>query len=209
MSSSTDDINDNVSLLSSSSSMHEQASCRRRCLSWFTWSKPNLVIACALLMFALIDVIMLGMGPTFMRLEELSICRAYFLRVAPSLVDASGNVEERLCKTNEVQARLAFLSGWMNCFESIPGRSIYFTFFTIIMLLISLIIAAQPLLDHSSVVVNNVVTTNLAILLSIPFGRLADRKGRKFVFSLNLIPLYFTTGSIAAVCKHSYVQSTV
>jgi MFS family permease len=39
------------------------------------------------------------------------------------------------------------------------------------------------------------------ILLGIFFGRLADRKGRKFVFLLNLIPLYITTLWISAVCE--------
>lgn len=142
MSSSTSDIENNDSILVSH---HKQEPFRRRCLFWFTWTKPNLAIACALILFALIDTIMLGMGPTFMRMEELSICRAYFLRVVPSRVDASGNVEERLCKTDEVQARLAYLSGWMNCLESIPGRSIYFTRVTIIIPLInSIIVALSP-----------------------------------------------------------------
>lgn len=156
MSSSINSSSDNVAIFSSSLSVHEQAPLRRKFLFWSAWSKPNRVIGCALIMFALIDLIMLGMGSTFMRMEELSICRAYYLRVAPSRVDASGDVDERLCKTDEVQAKLAFLSGWMNSLESTPGKSTYFTCVTVITSLIISITATQLLPDHSNVVVNTV-----------------------------------------------------
>lgn len=58
-----------------------------------------------------------------------------------------------------MQAELAFISGWLWFFETVPG-----------------------------------------ILLGLPFGRLADKRGRRIIFILNLFPLYFSALWISAVC---------
>ncbi|KAG9230479.1 major facilitator superfamily domain-containing protein [Amylocarpus encephaloides] len=117
------------------------------------------VLFFAITLFVLVDVVMVGMGPMFVRMEELSICRSYYFQQDPSLIDDDGNVEETLCKVDAVQAELAFISGWLGFFETIPG-----------------------------------------VLLGIFFGRLADIKGRKFVFLINLVPLYVSTIWISVVC---------
>jgi hypothetical protein len=76
----------------------------------------------AIVLFILIDIIMVGMGPMFVRMEELSICRPYYYKHNPTLIDANGNIDEALCKVDEVQAELAFISGWLGFFETIPGK---------------------------------------------------------------------------------------
>lgn len=78
---------------------------------------PHIVV-----LFALIFMVMVGMAPMFVRMEELSICRVYYYKHDPALVDADGNVEETLCKVDEVQAELAFISGWLWFFETVPGE---------------------------------------------------------------------------------------
>jgi hypothetical protein len=80
------------------------------------------IIFLAIAIFALIDIIMVGMGPMFVRMEELSICRPYYYKHDPTVIDSDGNIEESLCKVDEVQAELAFISGWLGFFETIPGK---------------------------------------------------------------------------------------
>jgi hypothetical protein len=79
------------------------------------------VIGASLLLCFFTDVIMVGMGPMFVRMEELSVCRAHYLRHNPDVVNSHGDVEEALCKITEVQAELAYLSGWLTFFETVPG----------------------------------------------------------------------------------------
>jgi hypothetical protein len=82
----------------------------------------RVVTVCLLLCF-FTDIIMVGMGPMFVRMEELSVCRAHYLRYNPDMVTDEGDVDEALCKTTEVQANLAHLSGWLTFFETLPGTS--------------------------------------------------------------------------------------
>ena len=84
-------------------------------------ARPILIYA--IILSILIETVMVGMGPMFVRMEELSICRAFYYNSNSTLVDANGNVEEKLCKVDEVQAELAFISGWLAFFETIPGSS--------------------------------------------------------------------------------------
>jgi hypothetical protein len=81
------------------------------------------ILIFAIVLFILIDIIMVGMGPMFVRMEELSICRAYYYEHDPTLVDVNGNVQETLCKVDEVQIELALISGWLAFFETVPGKS--------------------------------------------------------------------------------------
>lgn len=86
-------------------------------------ARAHRILVFAIVLFILIDIVMVGMGPMFVRMEELSICRLYYNKYDPTLVDANGNVDEILCKVDEVQAELAFISGWLAFFETIPGKS--------------------------------------------------------------------------------------
>lgn len=81
------------------------------------------ISVCVVLLFFFIDIVMVGMGPMFMRMEEVAICRAYYNRVDPDLVGPGGYVEEKLCKLDAVQSDLAFISGWLNFLEATPGNS--------------------------------------------------------------------------------------
>lgn len=80
------------------------------------------ILAFTIVLYFLIFVVMVDMGPMLVRMEELSICRAYYYKHDPSLIDAHGNVEEEMCKVDEVQAELAFVSGWLWFFETVPGE---------------------------------------------------------------------------------------
>lgn len=45
------------------------------------------------------------------RLIELAICREYYQRHDPTVIEPDGNITERFCKLQEVQTRLAVLNG--------------------------------------------------------------------------------------------------
>lgn len=55
------------------------------------------------------------------RLFESVVCRDYFLRHDPSLVDRDGGVPEHWCKVDAVQAKVASILGWQFFFDSVPA----------------------------------------------------------------------------------------
>ena len=44
-----------------------------------------------------------------LRLVELSVCREYFWKHDPSVIDPNGFVDERLCKVDAIQNKVAWL----------------------------------------------------------------------------------------------------
>lgn len=145
------------------------------------------VLVSIILLLGLVDGILLGLGPMFVRLVELSICRAYYLEHDPVIVGHNGHVDESMCKINAIQAELAFVSGWLSFFETVPGQYLNNTVYQ-----------KQEKLIHKA-------QCQKGILFGAYFGRLADRYGRKLVFLLNLIPLLGTAIGIASVCKEATV----
>lgn len=55
------------------------------------------------------------------RLFEISICRRYYLAHDKSRINPDGNVDEALCKVDEIQQSLALVRGWLGLFQGIPG----------------------------------------------------------------------------------------
>jgi hypothetical protein len=56
------------------------------------------------------------------RMYELSICREYYGRADPSLIQPDGNVPEELCKITPVQSELAKFTGTQNVLNEILGN---------------------------------------------------------------------------------------
>lgn len=59
------------------------------------------------------------------RLFELSICRRYYLAHDRSRIGPGGNVDESLCKVDEIQESLALVRGWLGLFEGVPGTQCF------------------------------------------------------------------------------------
>ena len=52
---------------------------------------------------------------------ESIICSKYYGVSDPSLLGSNGYVEERYCKVAPIQEELAFLRGWQDFFDYLPG----------------------------------------------------------------------------------------
>ncbi len=55
------------------------------------------------------------------RLIELGLCREHYLRDDPGSIDGVGNIPEHLCKSPDIQGRLAHLRGYLSALEAIVG----------------------------------------------------------------------------------------
>lgn len=55
-------------------------------------------------------------------LLEQSVCRGYYMRHDPSVIDSEGHVPEMLCKKTSIQSNLAGLVGWVEFFTLLPGN---------------------------------------------------------------------------------------
>ncbi|OJJ31597.1 hypothetical protein ASPWEDRAFT_32219 [Aspergillus wentii DTO 134E9] len=108
-------------------------------------------------LFAIVLAVEMGFimfsGP-LIRIYESVTCRKHYREYDPSQIGADGNVDEKLCKINEVQTELAAIQGYMEFFDGL-----------------------------------------ICALMAIPYGLLADRKGRKPVICL-CIPAYAINISI-------------
>jgi len=54
-------------------------------------------------------------------LIELGICREHYLVADPSLIDNNGRIPEYLCKSPDIQQKLAHLRGSLGAIEAIVG----------------------------------------------------------------------------------------
>ena len=106
------------------------------------------------------------------RLLELAVCREYYIQRDPAVIGPppGSYVDEALCKLDDIQANLAYLRAWKSTLMTIPGilfHSIHL-----------------PLYGSSSLILPWCTFTG--IFLTLPFGRLADKWGRKPVMILGL-----------------------
>lgn len=62
------------------------------------------------------------------RLFELNICREYYWRHDPSMIEPGGDVAEERCKENDIQVQLAFIVGLISTLELICGMRPWSTF---------------------------------------------------------------------------------
>ncbi|KAE8150368.1 major facilitator superfamily domain-containing protein [Aspergillus avenaceus] len=99
-------------------------------------------------LFAMIMAVEVGIamanGP-LTRICESIACREYYATYDPTQLDSTGQVDEALCKVQEVQTELAAVKGYMEFFDGI-----------------------------------------LSVFLAIPYGLLADRRGRKSTLCLSV-----------------------
>jgi MFS family permease len=110
------------------------------------------------ILFAMVLAVEIGFsfldGPMVRILESIA-CRQYYTDADPTKIGANGQVPEDLCKVGEVQAELAAVKGYHMFFDGLLS--------TIGM--------------HLRMIM--VLTTHTGALMAIPYGLLADRKGRK------------------------------
>lgn len=97
----------------------------------------------------------------------MAVCRDYYLTHDPRVIGPPPNayIEENLCKLDEIQVKLAYLRAWKEVFKTIPGKFYFLRM-------------APP--SVFIIIPNSLCFISYAgLLLTIPFGRLADKFGRK------------------------------
>jgi hypothetical protein len=63
---------------------------------------------CAAIIVAL-NLAFYAMSAPVVRIFELAVCREYYFAHDPSMVDSHGFVEEKFCKVDEIQRKVAWL----------------------------------------------------------------------------------------------------
>lgn len=56
------------------------------------------------------------------RIQEAIVCRQYYSTTDPSVVPASGEIPEELCKNDKVQSELALIRGLSDLFDGLVGK---------------------------------------------------------------------------------------
>lgn len=59
------------------------------------------------------------------RLQEAIVCRQYYTSADPSVIPASGEIAEELCKNEKVQSELALIRGISDLFDGLVGELVY------------------------------------------------------------------------------------
>ena len=60
------------------------------------------------------------------RLFEANLCRTYYKKYDPSLLEPDGTVNERFCKEDSIQQELAFYIGLITTLELVCGKRFRF-----------------------------------------------------------------------------------
>lgn len=111
--------------------------------------------------------------PAFMRITpklrmyELALCRDYYSREDPTIIAPDGSIEEEYCKLTVIQRELAMMRGLIGFLEAIPGQPV-----------------SSPFNKVTWLIAND---DNKALLFALPYGILADKRGRKLVIGLGLL----------------------
>lgn len=118
-----------------------------------------LLVALIFLLVAIVDVgAFLAEAPRT-RVYEANLCLHYYQKHDPSKIRSDDTVDEKLCKEDKIQQKMAMIFGWQDMFDAIPG-----------------------------------------ILLAVPFGLLADKRGRKWVFAMSLMGLQLSSAWVLFIC---------
>lgn len=94
-----------------------------RAARWQVKSPKTAVRMLAILLFMIVASGMLMLMPVY-RLIEDTVCHVYYGDDSLEIID------EMKCKTDEVQARMAYLLGWLGLFHSIMSASLLFCIIT-------------------------------------------------------------------------------
>ena len=82
----------------------------------------KLVIMLIVGLIVAVDLPSVLQSSPMLRIIEDIYCKQYYRQNDPSKFSAAGQVDESLCKIDSVQAEVAFLKGWMSCFNHLPGK---------------------------------------------------------------------------------------
>jgi MFS family permease len=111
----TEEATDASPLLPTAPEIHEQSFTS----GWTSDAIRTATLAAAFLVFFTFADVLKYISSV--RLVELGICREHYLQSDPSVIDDHGNIPENLCKSGDVQQRLAHLRGYLAALESIVG----------------------------------------------------------------------------------------
>lgn len=143
----------------------------------------TLVIMLIVGLIVAVDLPSVLQSSPMLRIIEDIYCKQYHQKNDPSKFSATGQIEESLCKIDSVQAEVAFLKGWMSCFNHLPGKE------------------HQPSSDmRIESIANEFCVTGL--FLAVPFGMLADKYGRKWLLVLNIVQLQLRGCWMYLVCRY-------
>jgi hypothetical protein len=109
------------------------------------------------------------------QLFENIYCSQYYTGSPSSAPPLNGSS----CKIDTVQANITLLRGWKSFFDFLPGK------------------VGIPVQSLST----NTFVPCLAVILTIPYGMLADRYGRKWILVMNLTSMSIRYIWVYLVCK--------
>ena len=126
------------------------------------------------------------------RLLEVAVCRDYYTLHDPSKIGPPplSYVDERYCKLDDIQADLAYLRAWKGTFMMIPGKTIHPCF------------EGLKSFNISQTEITKLCRSPSGLLLTVPFGRLADRWGRRPVLVLGLLGPVLAYFWVLLVCGY-------
>ena len=86
-------------------------------------SPPTWVVvtAVAFVLCAIVDLGAYMAAAPSARIYEANLCQRHYARFDPTKIRDDGTVDEKLCKIDPVQDKLAMIVGWQELWDSIPG----------------------------------------------------------------------------------------
>jgi MFS family permease len=141
-------------------------------------SPPSLVsrkIHRRVLILVLVGLLSLEMGDfittaPLIRIFETITCYKWYSKHDTSVIGPGGIISEKLCKIEPVQSEVALLEGYSRFFDAVPGKKTP-----------SVAVLANAFFGATTYLLT------LALVLSIPYGLLADNYGRKPVLYLGFL----------------------
>lgn len=143
----------------------------------------TLVILLIVALIVAVDLPSVLQSSPMLRIIEDIYCKRYYQKHDLSKFSATGQIDESLCKIDSVQAEVAFLKGWMSCFNHLPGNGLQ-----------------TPTYNISIGPAANVISV-IGLFLAVPFGMLADKYGRKWLLVLNIVQLQLRGCWMYLVCE--------
>ena len=134
------------------------------------------------------------MFPPTIRLLENAICQQHFAALPSGQVVVP--VPETMCKIEAVQARLAYVRGWLSLFKTAPGSSL-FRFLLLLLLLFFSFFRNQGIFVADVYVLVIII----AVLLCAGFGSLADQYGRRPIYALAIFGMLCLLASTYLICN--------
>lgn len=140
------------------------------------WSEWRIVYIAGVFVL-IIDLGAAVSPPATLRMLEAAVCRRFYATEDPGIMDVDEDIPESYCKLDPIQSELALVNGGIVACQSIIGIS------------------------ELSMYHGGELRLLLGMLSAIPWGVVADKKGRRLVIVIGIIGLLLFDGWYYFVCE--------